>query len=440
MSQKHRLSLFAAIFISINIMLGTGFFINTVVLTKEAGSLSPAVYLLVAVILLPLIMTMARLIRATPHSSTIYDFGRHISPFFGFISSWSYFTAKLCSTSLGIHVCLSFIQRIIPALQAIPIISLDVVAISFFTLLNLLNLRIGKQIQFTFICLKVIPILFVILSGLYLFNGAHFTPDTLIWTGVPLSVPLVLYVFTGFEAICSLSTHIENAETNGPRAIFISYGIAVAIVFLYQLFFYGSLGMHLGTLAGGYLDMFPELFKALAHNAIALKPAFLSLFYIAIASSSLGSAYGIMFSNSWNLYTLAQNNHTFRKDIFTSLNKHGVPFASVIVEGLLAIAYILITQGYQIPLQQVSSLGATIAYTFSSIALLVLCYKNRNSVLIPILSLVSCSLLFGSFIWTVMVQGPTILLMVFLGLLIFGSYMFYKRHEIEGPLERFEEI
>ena len=253
-------------------------------------------------------------------------------------------------------------------------------------------------------------------------------------------MPLVLYVFTGFEASCSLSTHIENAEVNGPRAIFISYGIAVAIVFLYQFFFYGSLGLYLGTLAGGYLDMFPALFKELGTHAINLKPALLSLFYIAIASSSLGSAYGILFSNSWNLYTLAQNNHTFGKSLLTSLNKHGVPFACIIIEGLLAITYILITQGYQIPLQQVSSLGATIAYTFSSIAFLVLCYKKRDAVLVPILSLISCSLLIGSFIWTVSVQGPTIMLLVFLGLLIFGSFMFYKRHELEGSMERFEEI
>ncbi len=437
---SHKISLFAAIFININIMLGTGFFINTVVLTKAAGSLSPLVYLLVATLLLPLIMTMATLIRQTPNSSTFYDFGRHISPFFGFLTSWAYFTAKLTSTALGIHVCLSFIQKTIPLLQMFPILVLDVLAIILFTLLNLLNLRIGKQIQFAFICFKVIPIIFVIFSGLYLFNGAYFTPDTFIISGVPLTVPLVLYVFTGFEASCSLSTHIVDSERNGPRAIFISYGIAVAIVFLYQLFFYGSLGMHLGTLAGGYLDMFPELFNTLAHHGIAIKKSALSLFYLAIASSSLGMAYGIMFSNCWNLYTLASHNHTFGKNLFISLNKHGVPFACVITEGLIATTYLLITQGYQIPLQQVSSLGATIAYTFSSIALLVLLSRKKDSLIIPILSLISCSLLISSFIWTVSVQGPTIMLLVFLGLLIFGSFMFYRKHLLERPENLFEKI
>lgn len=198
--------------------------------------------------------------------------------------------------------------------------------------------------------------------------------------------------------------------------------------------------MYLGTLAGGYLDMFPELFKTLAHHGIAIKKSALSLFYLAIASSSLGSAYGIMFSNCWNLYTLASHNHTFGKNLLTRLNNHGVPFASVITEGLLAITYLLITQGYQIPLQQVSSLGATIAYTLSSIALLVLLTRKKLSLIVPILSLISCSLLIGSFIWTISVQGPTIMLLVFLGLLLFGSFMFYRKHHLEKPENLFEKI
>ncbi len=184
MPHHHKLSLLAAIFININIMLGTGFFINTVVLTQEAGSLGAFIYILVAILLLPLVISIAGLVEHSGESSTFYDFGKHVSPFFGFLSSWSYFTGKLCSAALGIHVCLSFLQRIIPALQALPIIPLDIAAIMLFTGLNLMNLQIGKQIQFTFIILKIVPILFVIFTGLYLFNPGHFIADTAIWSGV----------------------------------------------------------------------------------------------------------------------------------------------------------------------------------------------------------------------------------------------------------------
>lgn len=426
MAQNHKLSLLAAIFININIMLGTGFFINTTVLTNAAGSLGASVYLVVAVLLLPLIISVAKLLEYHHESGTFYDFGKHISPYFGFISSWSYFTAKLCSATLGIHVCLSFLQKIITPLQAIPIIPLDIITILLFMGLNLLNLQIGKQIQFSFIFLKLIPILFVFFSGLYLFSGAHFTPDTFIWSGVPLSVPFILYVFTGFEASCSLSTQIIDPKKNAPRAIFISYGIAVAIVFFYQLFFYGSLGMYLGTLAGGYLDMFPALLQKLSENNLHLKQGIQAFLYLGIAASSMGSAYGILYSNSWNLYTLAQHNHLLHSGFFSRLNKHGMPIACVLAEGILCLTYLFITHGSQVPLQQVGSLGATIAYTLSVIALFALMSKEGKPLRLPMLGIVSCFLLLSSFVWTVAVHGLSTMLVVFFGLLILGSIMFFQ--------------
>jgi len=439
-SDDHKLSLFAAIFININIMLGAGFFINTVILTKEAGSLGPFVYLLVATVLLPLIASIAKLLQHTPSSGTFYDFGKHISPYFGFLSGWSYFVAKMCSTGLGIHVCLSFLQKIIPFLQQFDILTIDVAAIALFTSLNMLNLRIGKHIQLSFICLKIIPVLFVIITGTYLFSGAHFTPNSLLWSGIPLSVPMVLYVFTGFEASCSLSSKIRDAEVNGPRAIYISYAIAVSIVFLYQLLFYGSLGMYLGTLAGGYLDMFPALLAQLRNAGVAISDNSLALFHIAIASSSLGSAYGIMYSNSWNLYTLAYNNHTFGKKMLTTKNDHGMPYACIVAEGLLAIAFVLITQGRQVPLQQVGSLGSVIAYTFSVIALFVVSHRKRMALHLPLLGLMSCGLLLASYVWAVMTHGATPMLMVFLALLFLGSLMFYAKHQAEESLAHFEKL
>ncbi len=440
MSQSHKLSLPSAILININIMLGSGIFINTVLLTKQSGSLGAFVYLFVALLLLPLILAIATLLHHHHESGTFYDFGRDVSPFFGFISSWSYFTAKLCTSALGIHVCLSFLQEIIPALKIIPILAFDSAVVVLFALLNLMNLKVGKSIQYSFIFIKMVPILFVILTGVFFLSGGNFGEGTLLWTGVPLSVPLVLFAFAGFEASCSLSTRIQDAKRNGPRAIFISYAIVVTIIFLYQLLFYGALGMALGKLAGGYLEAFPAYLGKVPFSDESFKMTVQNILHIAIASSSLGAAYGVMYTNGWNLYTLAQNNHTFGRRFLTKLNSHGVPAACVLTEGFIALCYLLITQGNQVPLQQVSALGGTIAYTLSSIALLILSYANRRSLLISILSLGSCALLIGSFIWTIVVKGPSPLLLVFIALLIFGSFMFFKKHNPDRGLEVFEKI
>jgi amino acid permease len=185
MPHSHKLSLLAAIAININIMLGSGIFINTVILTKQAGSLGAFIYLLVALLLLPLILAIGKLLHYHQESGTFYDFGRAVSPFFGFLSSWCYFTAKLCTAALGIHVCLSFLQKIIPQLACIPILLFDGLVIVLFALLNLLNLKIGQSIQYSFIGIKLIPILFIIFTGLFLISGQNFSSDTFLFSGVP---------------------------------------------------------------------------------------------------------------------------------------------------------------------------------------------------------------------------------------------------------------
>ncbi|MBA3954681.1 amino acid permease [Candidatus Dependentiae bacterium] len=441
MTESPKISLLTAILININIMLGSGIFINTALLTGQAGALGAGVYLLVGILLLPLILAIAQLLKYHHGVGTFYHFGLSLSPFFGFISALSYFAAKLCSCALGVHVCVSFLQQIIPVLQVIPTLVFDSALILCFTALNLLNLSIGKSIQYTFMIFKLIPILFAIFAGLFLFSGSNFTSTAFMWAGVPLSVPLVLYAFTGFESSCSISRHIKNPEKNGPKAILISYGIVITIAVLYQTMFFGSLGQALGSLAGGYLSVFPALLTKLLGADASSKNTLQSLLHIGIASSSLGSSYGIMFSNSWNLHALAENNHVFKKKLFLTLNKYSAPILCVITEGLIALTYLWVTKGNQVPLQQVSALGGTIAYTLSSLALLILTYRRYNKItLLPVLSLLSCCLLISSFIWSISIKGPTSLLIVFFGILIFGSYMFFKKHEPSSHDEIFEKI
>lgn len=439
MAESKKLSLFTAILININIMLGAGIFINTAELAKRVGSLSPLVYAVVAILILPLILAIAEIWRQNKGACTFYHFGLPISPFFGFLSSWAYFIGKLCSFALGIHVCVSFLRLIIPVLQIIPILLFDSIIIFLFTLLNLLNVKTGKSVQFTFIGLKLIPIIFAILVGLFLFSGSNFGGEV-IWQNFPSCIPLVLYAFAGFEASCSLSQQIENSEKNGPKAILISYGIVVSLVILFQFMFYGSLGSILGSLPQGYLEAYPSLLNKLFSDNAQLKNMLITILHIGIASSSLGSSYGIMFSNSWNLYTLAQNKHTFGEKIFTYLNKYSAPLFCVITEGILGITYLLLTQGKQVPLQQVGALGSAIAYTFSIISLFVITYRQHGVIkLLPTLGLCSCLILIASFVLAIMRDGVSSLLILFLLILIFGTYMFYKKHE-PRDLEVYEKL
>ncbi len=422
MATSHKLSLASAILINLNIMLGAGIFINTVLLAQSAGALGAAAYALVGVLLLPLIFAIADLVKHH-QGGNFYEYGSTISPFIGFISTWSYFTAKLASCALGIHVFTSLLKTIFSVLAPIPTLTLDCGIICFFVLLNMLNLRIGRSIQFSFMALKLIPIIFAIISGLYLFSGAHFSTGKLNWAGMTSSIPFVLYAFTGFEASCSLSRSLKNPERDGPRAILYSYALGLTIAILYQIMFFGSLGSELSSLTS-YLQAFPALLSKLMPTQSYGRSWLEAFLHIGIASSSLGAAYGIMYSNAWNLFTLAQCKHVLGAAQLTKLNRHNIPYLCVLVEGLFAIGYTLFAQGNQIPLQQISSSGMTITYTLSVLALAALRFKSLKTIPVnSILSIASCLVLIAALIRNISTFG-SIPIVVFLMVLTLGSAMF----------------
>ncbi|PKN03229.1 hypothetical protein CVU75_03325 [Candidatus Dependentiae bacterium HGW-Dependentiae-1] len=428
MSTGQTLSLRNAIFININIMLGVGIFINTVELAKYTGMLGGFMYMAVALVMLPLILSMVKLLRLHP-AGNFYTFGsKELHPFAGFISTWGYFCAKLASSAIMIHTSVLLLQKLIPLFALLHPFIIDFGILSLFISLNMLNLRTGGAIQTSFLIFKLIPILFIILTGIVLFQGTYLGLEHFIWTGIPAEIPILVYVSMGFEAAISLSNKIENSEKNAPLAVLISYAIVMSIATLFQLMFYGTVGSTL-ALAQDYRDAFPLFIAQLLPVASLLTTKLLAILYLAIASSALGGSYGLIFSNSWNLYTLAQERHVFFSALLRSLNKHQIPWACVLTEGIICLFFLAITGGAQVQLQQLAVFGTTTAYALCALSLLK-AKMNRPYITvpfwIPILGLFSCTLLLGTCIWGFWVKGITALF-AFLALLLIGSFMFYYK-------------
>lgn len=425
-----QLSLPIAILININIMLGAGIFLNTTLLAQHAGALGCISYVLIGLLLLPLVISIAQLLTIHPNGGFYVFAQKEISPFAGFISAWSYFTAKLASAAVIIHASVITIQQLIPSLAFLHPFVIDCSFIMLLVAMNRFNIKTGSSIQMAFAAFKSIPIFFAILAGFFLFTESNYTSANVIWSGVPSTLPLVIYATMGFEAACSLSSNIKNAKRNAPLAVLISYAIAICIITLYQFFFYGALGSSL-ALQETYRESYPRLVGLIASNPlVAAKIG--GLFNLAIACSALGGSYGILFSNTWNLYILAQHNHVFFSRFFTTLNRYAIPFACVMLEGILCAVYLFVSRGTQTTLQQLASLGTILAYTMSVLALLHAKKRvsaHAKSYIIPFLGLINCGLLIAACISRLMVNGTTALA-YFAGLLIAGTLMFlYTRRK-----------
>lgn len=420
----HKLSLLSAIFININIMLGAGTFVNTVVLAQKVGGLGGLLYLAAAAIMFPLILCMARL-TSTHAGGSFYTFGSQIHSFWGFLSSWSYFIGKLASAALGVHVFSMFLQDVVPALQATNTLTLDTVLIALFVALNLLHVKTGSTIQHLFLLAKLTPVFFIISYGLHYAKVIYIKAPHLIWSGIPVALPLTLFCFLGFEATCSLAGHIEDSKRNAPRAILFSFAIVILLSILYQTLFYASLGPNLAS-QPDYTDAFPLFINRFAlHLARVLIPGF----SIAIAISALGAAYGIIYSNSWNLFALGKNNHIMGAHYFTQLNKQQIPYLCVIAQGAVCLMHLYCSGGAQVPLQYTSTLACITAYTISVMSLF---FKERST--LSIIGLVSCAVALSAclkgFLYTSL--DPLIRFIVIIGIGIAMFLVTRSSSEFEG--------
>lgn len=429
MSTQTKLSLPAAILISLNIMMGAGIFINTVELAKRAGHLSGFMYPLMGLFIAPLMLTIATLIRLHP-AGGFYVFGeREINPFIGYVCTWSYFIAKLASASLMIHVAVSLISQIFPnLLSSGSLLFYDLLLLTLFIFLNTLNMKTGSQIQFGFLGFKLIPVLFVIAAGLFYFTPTHAQSMVNLWEGVPSSLPLVLYAMMGFESICALSSQIQNASKNGPKSIAISFLTMLVLVFLFQFLIYAMLG---DTLAqqNSFLDAFPALLSTLMPNAAGLSNFLQIFFNLAIAISALGGCYGILYSNNWNLHILAQHKKIAGASWLSKLNAHGIPTLCLFVEWSLCVGFLYFCAGKQVVLQQLAALGTALTYCICVIALLYATKKHHITGwqrYIPHIAFLSCAILIGAVIRN-FYYGGVAPLIGFVFLLMAGLFLYRNK-------------
>ena len=429
MSHHHKLSLQAAVFININIMMGSGIFINSTLLAHKAGWLGSVCYVMVGLLMLPLILTTMRLLGLYP-SGGFYAFAsKEIHPYAGFVSSWSYATGKLASVVLMNQVAILLIQQIVPSLSFIDPLLCNGIIILLFLALNMLDIKTGSKIQTCFFVLKGIPILFAILAGLYLFSPGNIPLHDLPLSGIPSAIPFVLFALAGFEAACSLSSRIENAEKNAPKVVFFSYGFVVIVTTLFQFMISGGLGSLLAVLPD-YRYLFPALFSAIFAQSFAMHAA--KLMHLAIACSALGGSYGILFSNNWNFYTLAQHKHLTGWQRLIQLNRYAIPWLCVLIEGAICFIFLFTSRAQQVPLQQISAFGVVIAYTMSCVSLWFAIQRSVSnaSPFLPLLGLGSCALLFCASMYSFITLGMSSLI-TFGVLFILGTLMFilsFKDH------------
>ena len=429
-TKNNTISLFSAVIINANIIIGSGVFINTAELARRAGLLGGLSYLFVGFLLLPLILSFVKLIEMYPSGGFYAYCSTAIHPLVGFINTWCYFFAKLSSATLSIHIFTLLVQKTFPALTCIDTLIFDIAILALLLGLNMLNVRTGSKIQNWIMLFKLFPLFFVIVSGIFLLQGSNIAPIHQLWSGIPSSIPLVLHALLGFEVACAISRNLENPKVDGPRAIIISYGLVIVLFIIYQTLFYGILGADLAAQTD-YRGAFPLLISKFGISDYA-RNILGHMIHLAIATSALSAAFGIIFANMWNLYSLAELRHIIAPAGIMQRNRFNVPFMCVLAQGMIMLTYLLVMCGKTTTFQQLSSFGATITYALSIWGLLATYQQHKHSLIIPILGLINCAILLSVSLYAMWKTNNPIPLQLFIGIVLGGAIMY----AIAGKFQR----
>lgn len=414
-------------------MLGSGVFINNVTLAKSAGPLSILSYPLVGLTLIPLVLIFSLLLNRCP-GATFYEIGAQVHPILGFISSWGYFIGKLASAALGVHISVTTAQLLIPAFACFNPLIIDSGVLILFLLLNLFNIKTERPMQYLFVTLKSIPVLIIISCGIALLNPLNLSFAGTSAASIFSTVPFVIYGFAGFEASCSLAKNIKNPSRNGPLAIMLSFALVLTAVSLFQLSLVGALGANYENFA-----TFQQPIHALITNTFSTQmfaqKVFITVIFLGIASSALGSSYSILYSDVWNLHALAGYRVVPYAHILQKLNRFSAPSACIIIATILTFTYLFSSRGNVVPLQQISACATAITYSVSVMAFLRLAFGQlKRYRFIGLLGAGSCLLFLSTAIINAQKFGVipyfVLIIGIFIGLLLRATI---SRKESEAP-------
>ena len=145
MNKTKQISLPIAIFMSINIVVGGGFFLSASNVFQSSGKLAPLGWLLCGALLVPLVLVLSNLSKLYPRAGGLYVYSREqLGEFPGFLSGWGYFVGTLAGNAMILHAFSSLAKKMgfyIPLLPNLsPLAShliFDVFFLILFTVITL---------------------------------------------------------------------------------------------------------------------------------------------------------------------------------------------------------------------------------------------------------------------------------------------------------------
>ncbi len=323
-----------------------------------------------------------------------------LGDFAAFLVAWGYWLS-IWSTNAAIAVAfLSYLTVFVPALGANSTFAVGVglSAIWFLTWINTRGIRDAGAVQVITTILKIAPLLFVTIGGLFYIHTENYFPFNSSGTSdinaITTTATLTLFAFLGLECATIPSGQVENPEKTVPRATL--YG-TLAVTLLYIL---GTVVI-MGVLSPTTLQTSKAPFADAAASMWGEWARYL------VAGGAVMSTFGAL--NGWILMQgqipAAAVDKLF-PSVLKSENKFGSPYISIIA-GSVFVSFLLLmnfsrslADTYQFIIL-LSTMTVLVPYLFSAVSFAILAVRTKQLKWNSATKLTIALLAFGYSMWAV---------------------------------------
>jgi APA family basic amino acid/polyamine antiporter len=423
-SKSQKIGLVTATSLVIGNMIGAGIFLVPATLANY-GSISIFGWIFTAagaLVLAKIFSNMSKIFVNKSGGPYVYS-KAGFGDFIGFLVAWGYWISIWVSNAALAIAIIGALSVFFPVLETSPTLAVTI-SLSFIWLLTWINNRGVKssgKIQVITTILKLLPLIFVILAGVFFFDidnfpGFNLTGDSN-WVALSSAAAITLYAFLGIESASVPAENIVTPEKTIPRATMLGTAIATCVYIFGTVVLFGILPIEILRDSPA---PFAEAGKIIGGDYAG---------YFVAAGAAI-SAIGCL--NGWILLSgqlpMATAKDNMFPRIFKRENKKGAPYLGVFIGSALTSILLLMNLTDSLIEQftfilNLTVLTALVPYLFVAAAYVIVLIEKKHHVNNFIKTFTLGTLGFSYSVWAIFGTGSET---VFYGfLLLLAGIPFY---------------
>ncbi|MFD2643745.1 D-serine/D-alanine/glycine transporter [Pseudomonas japonica] len=314
--------------IAIGGAIGTGLFMGSGKTISLAGPSIIFVYMIIGFMLFFVMRAMGELLLSNLNYKSFIDFSADLlGPWAGYFTGWTYWFCWIITGIADVIAIAAYSQFWFPDLpQWIPALMCVGVLLS----LNLITVKLFGEIEFWFAMIKIVAILGLIGTGLYMVSSGFQSPAgstaslSNLWNdegmfphglmGFFAGFQIAVFAFVGIELVGTTAAEAKDPERTLPRAI---NSIPLRIIMFYVFALIAIMAVT------PWRDVVPNKSPFVELFILAGLPAAAAVINFVVLTSAASSANSGVFSTSRMLFGLAQEGDAPKS--FEKLSSRDVP-------------------------------------------------------------------------------------------------------------------